>query len=339
MNLLFSCIGKRGYIADFFRPHLSIGDKLIGTSNTKWTPGFQHCDSNYILPDINHPEYVAAVKELCHHESISAILSFYDPDVIALSECYDEFVDMGVLPIMPRAEIAGICFDKYKTFRFLTDANFNTAKTYVDIKEARQDLQNGILSFPLFVKPRCGFGSQLTFRARNDRELCAFYHYAPDMIIQEELIGEAWDFDILNDLDGRVISVVPWRKYRSRLGETEQAQTFAEKSMIDLGLRLSTKLGHAGPLDADLFRQNNQIYVLEINLRFGGGYPVSHLAGADFPAKIVKMIRGEKLTPDIGNFQNNMVMMKDNAVIGGRGSSYFTEHCVDWRESRKKSLR
>ena len=53
MNILFSCIGKRGYIADFFRPHLQATDMIIGTSNTKWTPGFEHCDKNYILPDIN----------------------------------------------------------------------------------------------------------------------------------------------------------------------------------------------------------------------------------------------------------------------------------------------
>ena len=334
MNILFSCIGRRGYIADYFRPHLESGDYMIGTSNTRWTPGFEHCDRNYVLPDIDSPNYISAVKELCDQESVSAILSFYDPDVVALARHYDEFLEMGVCPVMPRAEVAEICFDKYRTFQYLRGMNLDTADTYVHLDDAFTALQSGRLDYPLFVKPRRGFGSQLTFRARNERELVAYYHYAPDMIIQEELTGDVYDFDILNDLAGRVLSVVPWRKFRSRLGETEQAQTCADKALIDLGIRLSTALGHAGPLDADLFVDGGQISILEINLRFGGGYPVSHLAGADFPAKIVKMIRGEPVDSDIGNFEDGVIMMKDNLVIGGPESSYFERLCANRRGTR-----
>src|SRR5207344_2954248 len=57
MNLVFSCIGKRGYIADYFRPHLRPGEKIIGTSHTVWTPGFQSCDLGLVLPPIASDEY------------------------------------------------------------------------------------------------------------------------------------------------------------------------------------------------------------------------------------------------------------------------------------------
>jgi carbamoyl-phosphate synthase large subunit len=330
MNLLFSCIGKRGYIADYFRPHLENIGKIIGTSNTKWTPGFEHCDTNYIMPNIDNPNYITKVKEVCEREAISAILSFFDPDVVALSKCFDEFVSIGVTPIIPRREIAEICFDKFLTYQFLSKNNFKTAKTYLRIEDAIVDLSSGDLNFPVYVKPRRGFGSSLTFKARNKLELQAFFNYAPDMIIQEELEGEAIDFDILNDLNGNVVSVVPWKKFRSRLGETEQAQTFKHQDVIEFGVKLGNTLGHIGPLDADLFLQDGQVSVLEINLRFGGGYPVSHLSGADFPAKIIKMIKGEELIPDIGNFLENVVMMKDNLVIGGLAGTYFADKFRDF---------
>lgn len=324
MNLLFSCIGKRGYIADFFRPHLSKGDRIIGTSNTKWTPGFEHCDFNYILPDIGHPDYISRVKEICQRESIGAILSFFDPDVVELARHFEEFLDMGIQPVIPKAEIAEVCFDKFKTYQFLVENGFPTAKTYLEYEEVIDLLADRVIAFPLFVKPRRGFGSSLTFKAHNEIELDAFYHYAPDMIIQEEMTGEAIDFDILNDLEGNVLSVIPWRKYRSRMGETEQAETFFDKSVLDFGLKLGTILKHIGPLDADLFINGSQISILEINLRFGGGYPVSHLAGANFPDKIIRMLKGEKLTPDIGQFQQGTVMMKDNLVIGGPRDEFFS---------------
>jgi carbamoyl-phosphate synthase large subunit len=151
------------------------------------------------------------------------------------------------------------------------------------------------------------------------------------MIIQEELQGDPFDFDILNDLEGKTISVVPWKKYRSRMGETEQAQTFKDQHVIDFGIMLGTKLGHIGPLDADLFIRGKNISVLEINLRFGGGYPVSHLAGANFPAKIIAMVRGEEVKKDFGNFQHGIVMMKDNLVIGGNEDDYFDNKFESFR--------
>ena len=332
MNLLFSCIGKRGYIPDFFRPHLQKGDRIIGTSNTRWTPGFGHCDTNYLLPDIVNSDYIPRVKEICQRESVSAILSFFDPDVVELAKHFDEFVEMGITPIIPRFEIAEICFDKYKTFKYLRDNQFDTATTYLELAEALAAIESGTLTFPVFVKPRFGFGSALTFRARNELELKAFYHYADNMIIQEEMHGDAIDFDMLNDLNGQVISVVPWRKYRSRMGETEQAQTFKDPQVIEFGIQLGTALGHIGPLDADLFYKDGKISVLEVNLRFGGGYPVSHLAGADFPAKIIRMIKGEAVPPDIGNFHEGIVMMKDNLVIGGTETSFFNDKYINLRD-------
>jgi len=323
MNLLFSCIGKRGYIADYFRTHLEKNDRIIGTSNTKWTPGFAHCDKSYLLPDIVSPEYIPKVMELCKLEAITGILSFYDPDVVKLSKHFNEFIKMGITPVIPKAEIAEICFDKYKTFQFLRAHNIKTAKTYLDISQALIDIKSGAISFPVFVKPRRGFGSMLTFKAFNERELTAFFNYAPGMIIQEELEGEAINFDMLNDLNGNVISVISWRKFLSRMGETEQSQTFFDKSVIDFGIKLGNTLNHIGPLDADLFQKGGTISVLEINLRFGGGYPVSHLAGADFPRKIIKMLKGEEVLQEIGNFTEGVIMMKDNKVIGGPESTYF----------------
>lgn len=325
MNLLFSCIGKRGYIADFFRPHLSKEDRIIGTSNTKWTPGFEHCDVNYILPDINKPDYISSVKDVCEKESVDAILSFFDPDVVELSRHFDEFLEMGIQPVIPKAEIAEVCFDKYKTFNFFIEKGFSTANTFLDYQEVMDFLADGSLDFPLYVKPRRGFGSSLTFKARNELELNAFFHYAPDMIIQEEMTGEPIDFDILNDLEGNVLSVNPWRKYRSRLGETEQAETFFNQDVLDFGVKLGSTLKHIGPLDADLYINGSDVSVLEVNLRFGGGYPVSHLAGANFPEKILRMLRGEILNSDIGQFKEGVVMMKDNLIIGGLHSDYFSK--------------
>jgi carbamoyl-phosphate synthase large subunit len=328
MNLLFSCIGRRGYIADYMRHHLNSNDKIVGTSNSMWTAGFKDVDLPVVLPDIASSEYIPTLLNLCKQQEIDALLSFFDPDVDKLSRHLDDFRALGIKPIIPSFEVSDICFDKNHTFQFLRDQGFNTPLTYVDIDEAFRAIRNATLKYPVIVKPRRGFGSQNLYSANNQKELEVFFHIAPDMVIQEKLVGDQYDYDLITDFQGQVLAVVPWQKLSSRAGEVDRAVTSNEPRLMDLGVKLGQTLGdlgHVGPLDADLFVQEDRIYILEMNPRFGGGYPISHIAGADFPSLIVKMIRGEEVTPEIGNFRPGSIMMKEYNIFGGNPDDYFSK--------------
>jgi carbamoyl-phosphate synthase large subunit len=331
MNILLSCIGKRGYIARQFREHLPAGGRIVGTSNTPWTPGFLACDEGVVMPDIDHPSYPDAVLQLCRTRRIDVLLSFFDLDVHRLSGLRDALQAEGVRCFIPGPEAADIALDKVRTFEFLQSLGVPTARTYTSLHDVREALRNGELRFPLFVKPRRGFGSRNTFCARDEAQLVAFFSIEPDMIVQEALAGDAYDFDVLNDLSGRTISVVPWRKYASRAGETEFAETVHSPQLVALGRRLAEALGHAGPLDADLFVADGVASVLEINVRFGGGYPVSHLAGAGFPEAILQMARGEPLSASIGTYRPGVVMTKELGIAGGARDAFRREalHVAD----------
>jgi carbamoyl-phosphate synthase large subunit len=325
MNLLFSCIGKRGYIARLFREHLAPGDRIIGTSNTRWTSGFSACDAGRLMPSISDPAYPDAVIDLCRREHIDGLLSFFDMDVHRLSRLRDELTRMGVKCFIPGPEAADVSFDKVRTWEFLQQHGIPTARTFTTPQAVREALRNGEIGWPLYVKPRCGFGSRNTFKVDNEQQLKVFFGLEPDMIIQASLSGDACDFDILNDLHGRPLSVVSWRKSLSRMGETEQAETVHVAALTTLGVKLATALGHAGPLDADLFMEGGIPSVLEINLRFGGGYPVSHFAGAGFPEMIVRIVRGEEVAPRMDDYRAGVVMMKELHVMGGPADRFFRD--------------
>lgn len=335
MRLLLSCIGRRGYIAHYFRPHLGPEGFLVGTSNSHWTPGFSACDRRILMPDIRSSRYLPCLLELCRSERIDALLSFFDPDVDALSRSRAAIEDAGVTPILPSASVSRISFDKSRTPRFLAEIGLRSAETWLDIRSAERAIARGELKFPVVVKPRFGFGSRDLFVARTPPELSAFYHYAPDMMIQRWLPGSEYHLDVLNDLDGRVLAVVPKRKTAMRAGETDQAVTVADPTLLALGERLGTelgRLGHVGPLDVDVFVHEGEPFVLELNPRFGGGYPLSHLAGADFPGLLVAMLRGERPEARIGDFQPDVVMMKDHAVLGGKRTE-FEDGLLDLRSA------
>ena len=327
MNILFSCIGRRGYVAEYFRVHLEANDRIIGTSNSQWTPGFTACDLGVVMPDIVSEEYLPTLIKLCREQKVQALLSFFDPDIHVLSRHLNEFCDIGIVPVIPSARVADICFDKYQTYLFLKENGFNAPPTFLTIEEATEAMEEGKVDFPLVVKPRYGFGSHNIFQARNFKELDVFFHYASNMLIQDLLTGEELDFDICLDLQGEVLSVVPWRKIARRAGETYQAEACDNPNLLDVGSRLGKALGdkgHVGPLDVDLFLQeNDKPFILELNPRFGGGYPVSHLAGADFPLLILRMIKGEKVSPELRCYRPGVIMMKAYNILGGEAHYFF----------------
>lgn len=315
MNLLFSCIGRRGYVASWFREQLAPGDRIVGTTNTLWTPGLHACDQGVLMPDLESPEYLPALLELCRKLEIHALFSFFDLDVDVIARARDRFLAAGVVPIVPDARVSRIGLDKLETVSFLREHGFRAPRTFPDLESTRAALREGSLRLPLFVKPRHGFASQNLFVARSDEELSVFFAYAPDMIVQERLGGVEHSLDVLNDLEGRVVSVIVKRKVLMRAGETDQAETVAHAAALELGERLGRTLGHVGPLDVDLFIDGDALTVLELNPRFGGAYPVSHLAGADFPRKIVAMLRGEEVAPDVGRYAAGVRMMKDYTIL------------------------
>ena len=88
--------------------------------------------------------------------------------------------------------------------------------------------------------------------------------------------------------------------------------------MIAAGKKVAELLpGAIGCITAQCFlTPDNEIKFIEINPRFGGGFPLSFQAGADFPRWIIEMVMGK--TPDISidGWQDGVVMLRyDDAVF------------------------
>ena len=101
------------------------------------------------------------------------------------------------------------------------------------------------------------------------------------VLIQELIIGEEYSLDVVNDLDGRHVATFARCKLAMRAGETDRAVTVDREELHRLGAAIGGQLGHAGNLDCDVLAAQDRMYVLDLNPRFGGGYPFSHAAGAN----------------------------------------------------------
>jgi carbamoyl-phosphate synthase large subunit len=117
------------------------------------------------------------------------------------------------------------------------------------------------------------------------------------LVLQEWLPGPEYGIDVVNDLHGRHVTTFCRRKLGMRAGETDRAVTVVDAQLEELGKAIGQRLGHVGNLDCDLIATDRGWLVLDLNPRFGGGYPFSHLAGANLPAALIAWASEEEPDP------------------------------------------
>ena len=316
MNILFTCAGRRTYLLKYFKENLSEGDKVVATDMQLSAPALQAADVKIQVPAVYDPNYVDITLGICKEQKIDLLLSLNDLELPILSENKARFEALGVKVVVSDPEVIDICFDKYKTAQWVESLGLHAPKTYVRLEDAKRALAAGEVSFPLFMKPRWGSGSIGLESISDMEELDIYYHLLFKKIkktilatasvgdeyimIQEKLTGAEFGLDIMNDLEGNNVGVSVKQKLAMRAGETDKAVTLDLPEVREMGRKIGQALKHIGNLDVDIMQRANGDYcVLELNPRFGGGYPFSYEAGVNMPKSIISWAKGEKVDPAI----------------------------------------
>ena len=323
MNILLTSAGRRTYLVNYFKEALS-GKGLVYASNSILTYTLQQADGYVLTPQIYDNDYIDFLLEFCKNKNINVIISLFDIDLPVLAKNKNIFEKNGIRVVVSSENVTNICNDKWETYKFLKGIGINQAKTYISLDNVLSDLNSAYISFPLILKPRWGMGSIGIYQAENIEELHILYEKikrtifnsylkyesqideSSCILIQEKIIGQEFGLEILNNLESEYVTTIAKKKIAMRAGETDIAEIVDNSIFENISKKISQNLKHIANLDVDCFvTSDNEIFVLEMNCRFGGQYPFSHLAGVNFPKQIIKWLSGEKtedylVTPMIG---------------------------------------
>ena len=314
MNILFTCAGRRTYLLKYFKENLTECDKVVATDMQLSAPALQVADVKLQVPAVYDPEYVNITLNICKEQQIDVLLSLNDLELPILAENKARFEELGVKVIVSSPEVIDIAFDKYKTAQWVESLGLFAPKTYVRLEDAKRALAAGEIEFPLFMKPRWGSGSIGLESIADMEELDTYYNLLMKKIkktilatasvgdeyimIQEKLTGSEFGLDIMNDLEGNHVAVSVKQKLAMRAGETDKAVTVDLPEVREMGRKIGEALGHIGNLDVDIMQRADGAYcVLELNPRFGGGFPFSYEAGVNMPKAIIQWVKGENVDP------------------------------------------
>ncbi|MGG5502307.1 ATP-grasp domain-containing protein [Myroides odoratimimus] len=333
MNILFTCAGRRNYLVNYFKEALQGKGKVFATDMQLTAPALVDADVAIQVPAIYSKEYISSLKTIIKENQIDLIISLNDLELPILSSVKSELEELGAKVVVSNEDVIKIAFDKWETVKFLESIGLKSPKTYINIELVKEALATGELNFPLVIKPRWGSASigidfpedleelELAYKLqkiRLGRTILAeaskedFEHA---ILIQEKIPGAEYGIDVLNNFDNEYQGTFVRQKLSMRSGETDKAISVIDARFEQVGRVIGENLKHTGNLDCDVFEYNGELYILELNPRFGGGYPFSHEAGMNTAGAYISWMKGENGIEDFNKYKEGVMFSKCDRLL------------------------
>lgn len=334
-TVVIGSAGRRLYLIDWFRDAFSalgLDGRVVVTENDPTSSAASYGDIARQLPRYTDPAYAAALLDLVEELRPRLFVSVNDYELMHLhvhTDLAEQLRDRGVLVpgVSPRWQRG--CADKLQMASLLDEIGVPTPPTL------RGGDRDGIAELvgrvdEVVVKHRFGSGSSglslvpadavLSAVADAVRTAPATGHGAPtadDVVVQPRLSGVEHGVDIVGDLHapGTLSAVLVRSKLRMRAGETDKAMTVIPGPFRRNAEIIARAAGLTGLIDVDMFLDaEGEASVIDINPRFGGGYPFVHLAGADVPRFYVAGAFGVPTNEDWSEYGIGVLSAKYESV-------------------------
>lgn len=320
MNILILSAGTRNKIVQYFKKAVGETGTVIATDMSALAPAVYEADKFYQVPRMTEIGHLEVILEICKKEKIDAVLTLIDPELSLLAENMELFNSIGVTVLGSSYELCERCLNKWKMHNWLLNHGYKCAKSYLDKEEFYHDVECGKINYPVFVKPVCGSASIAISKAYNKEAVEQLFKHSEGLMIQAYLNGQEIGADCYIDMISKeVVSIFTKKKLLMRAGETDKAVSFKDERLFELIECFCKESGFEGQIDIDIFEIDGEYYISEVNPRFGGGYPHAYEAGCNHMEMIKNNLKGIANVKAIGQYEENVYMMKYNEIMCRKG--------------------
>ena len=152
MNILILSVGTRNKIVQYFVKTLNGTGKVIATDMSNLAPAIYDADKFYLVPRIDCENYIDTLIEICKKEKIDCMFALIDPELSLIAKNKKKFLEIGVVPLISDYDAVELAFNKYEMYKYLSNKNIKTPKTYIskeefysDLKKAKTNLNKAIM--------------------------------------------------------------------------------------------------------------------------------------------------------------------------------------------------
>jgi carbamoyl-phosphate synthase large subunit len=317
-NVLISSAGRRVVLARLFRTALTdlgIHGSVLAADASPLSAAYTEADTHFLVPRCTDPAFVPTMVDACRTYQVRLVIPTIDTELPVLADARALFAAIGTTVAVSGPETVAIGRDKARTNRWLRDSGLPHV-TQWEIAAAPTDRGR----YPLIAKPRCGSSSEGVRIVASPDELAPFRDH--DYIVEELAPGREHTIDIFIDGAGTLVTAVPRRRLEIRGGEVSKGLTVDDPRLRELAAQVAASLPDAyGVLNFQCFVDDasGAMAIIELNARFGGGFPLSDAAGAHVPRWMIEELAGVPARTATADFTDGLVMLRyDDAVFTTR---------------------
>lgn len=292
--ILVSSAGRRVELISLLREdatRLGLQPRIVATDvNPLVAPACLVADACYEVPPTSDRSFGASMVDICRKEEVRLVVPTIDPELQPLARDRAVLVGRHVLLNISDPATLAVTQDKAKTALALSKAGIVVPRT-ATIREVIADPRSW--EWPLIVKPTSGSSSIGVYQVGSVSELEVLEKKRSRSIVQEFIRGPEFTVNVFVDEAGRCRSIVPHFRRQVRGGEVSKAITVKNAVLDDIAGKIAKAIpGLFGAICFQAIIGADGPAVLEINARFGGGFPIAHRAGARFTQWLIELAAG-----------------------------------------------
>jgi carbamoyl-phosphate synthase large subunit len=313
-NILITSAGQRVALVRGFQETLRrlFPDAKVYTTdmNPRLAPATYVSDGCFEVLRVTDSNYIQQLLQLCKDNGIGMIIPTIDTELLVLAKNKALFEENGIVVSVSSLDFITICRDKRNTAEFFKEHGIRVPKAI--------DKNNP--TFPLFAKPYDGSLSTNLHYIKSAEELTTEILEDPKLLFMEYIDKELYKeytIDMYYGRDHKVKCIVPRERIKIRAGEINKGLTEKEPLTKYIYDRLGTIEGCVGCICIQLFlnRETGDVVGIEINPRFGGGYPQTYAAGGNYPEYLIReYFLDEKIEYSDGWKDHLLMLRYDDAI-------------------------
>ena len=226
----------------------------------------------HVLPSIHESGWLTSLNDLVRKLKIDYIFPAYDDVIVALSQVADK---IPAIIVSSTAYTCEITRSKSATYNALA-ALVRIPYVYKSVEE--------VISYPVFVKPDRGQGSQGVSIVNTEDELYDAMHKVCHPIICEYLPGEEFTVDCFSDRERGLLFAGPRSRRRIRNGISVNTKTEKLPEVWSIAEIIGSSLSLRGAWFFQLKRSSQgELVLLEVAPRIAGAMAAHRVMGINFP--------------------------------------------------------
>ncbi|MEZ4909310.1 MAG: ATP-grasp domain-containing protein [Saprospiraceae bacterium] len=314
-NILICSAGRRVSLVEYFKRDSKIlipGAKVFTTDlNPSMSSACLVSDNSFKVGRFSDDDYIEGLLNLCLNNEIGMVIPTIDTELLLLSQHKVSFQNKGIELIVSDESFVRKCRDKRHINNFFLEKGFQVPK----------EISREYPIFPLFIKPIDGSSSQDLFLIDTSSKLSEYHRENQKLMWMEYLSPKEFrefTVDLYYDRENSLKCIVPRIRIAVRGGETSKGITVKDLDLIEfIKKNLGIIPGAIGCLTLQVFQniKNGDIYGIEINPRFGGGYPLSYLAGAHYPAWLIKEYLLHEKIEEFESWEDKVLLLRHDAEM------------------------